>query len=227
MRKYFSYTYNRYSEEMSYYLFCPIRNLNRPLPLIVWLHGSGECGVNRKTFMREGLPAVLNNWTLRPFGAYILCPQLNVEDDIWAKDESVNKIMDIINEVISENNINTNKIILCGHSLGAMGCTYIAERIHNFFSCVCLLSGYEIGVDLSQITDDILGVVGMLENNEDPESVDFMIGHFKEHFGKDKLWELSCDHANVPALAFLDDADLDGKSDLISWMFSHKLKNHS
>ena len=134
MRKYFSYTYNRYSEEMSYYLFCPIRNLNRPLPLIVWLHGSGECGVNRKTFMREGLPAVLNNWTLRPFGAYILCPQLNVEDDIWAKDESVNKIMDIINEVISENNINTNKIILCGHSLGAMGCTYIAERIHNFFS---------------------------------------------------------------------------------------------
>ncbi len=222
MRKYFSYIYNRNSDEMSYYLFSPIRNLNKKLPLIVWLHGSGECGVNRKSFMTEGLPYVLNNWSLRPFGAYILCPQLNIEDDIWACEDNMNRLMAIVDNVIKEYDINTDKIILCGHSLGAMGCTYISERIPDYFSCVCLLSGYEIGVNLENIHYPILGIVGTLEFDEDVESVQFMRGHFIDEFGDDKLWEIDTDHAGVPLNAFLDDADLDGRSDLITWMFSQK-----
>ena len=222
MKKYFWYDYCGYDEVMNYCLFRPMRELNRPLPLIVWLHGSGEVAVDKKSFLKEGLPFVLNRWNLKPFGAYILCPQLMVEDDIWAKGENVDRLMSLIDKIVSENNIDRNRIILSGHSLGAMGSMYVAERVHNFFSCLCLLSGYEIGVDLSKIDLPTLGVVGVQENDEDPESVGFMWDGFVERFGKESLWEIPCSHADIPKEAFLDDADLDGRSDIIGWMLKNK-----
>ena len=222
MKKYFWYDYLGYDETMNYCLFKPMRDLNRPLPLIVWLHGSGEVRVSKREFLNEGLPYVLNHWTLKPFGAYILCPQLMIEEDIWAKDENVDILMSLIAKVVSENNIDRNRIILCGHSLGAMGSMYVAERVHNYFSCLCLLSGYEIGVDLSKIGLSTLGVVGVQENDEDPESVEFMWDGFIERFGKESLWEIPCSHADIPKRAFLDDADLDGRSDIIGWMLKNR-----
>lgn len=223
MKKYFWYDYCGFDNTMNYCLFRPTRELNRPLPLIVWLHGSGEVGVDKRSFLKEGLPFVLNRWSLKPFGAYILCPQLMIENDIWAKDENVDRLMSLIDKIVSENNIDRNRIILSGHSLGAMGSMYVAERVHNYFSCLCLLSGYEIGVDLSEINIPTIGVVGVQENDEDPESVEFMWDGFVERFGKESLWEIPCSHADVPKEAFLDDADLDGRSDIIGWMFRHRL----
>ena len=222
MRKYFWYDYIGYDETMNYCFFKPMRDLNRPLPLIVWLHGSGEVGVNKRAFLNEGLPYVLNNWTLKPFGAYILCPQLRVEEDIWARDENVDKLMALIDKVVSENNIDRSRIILSGHSLGAMGSMYVAERVQNYFSCLCLLSGYDIGVNLNKIRIPTLGVVGTVENDEDSESVDFMWEGFIERFGKESLWEIPCSHADIPKMAFLDDADLDGRSDIIGWMLKYR-----
>ena len=222
MRKYFWYDYIGYDETMNYCFFKPMRDLNRALPLIVWLHGSGEVGVNKRAFLNEGLPYVLNNWTLKPFGAYILCPQLMVEDDIWARDENVDKLMALIDKVVSENNIDRSRIILSGHSLGAMGSMYVAERVQNYFSCLCLLSGYDIGVNLNKIRIPTLGVVGTVENDEDSESVDFMWEGFIERFGKESLWEIPCSHADIPKMAFLDDADLDGRSDIIGWMLKYR-----
>lgn len=222
MKKYFWYDYCEFDETMNYCLFRPKRELDRPIPLIVWLHGSGEVGVSKRDFLNEGLPCVLNRWTLKPFGAFILCPQLMIEDDIWAKDENVDRLMTLIDKIVSENNIDRSRIILSGHSLGAMGSMYIAERVQNYFSCLCLLSGYEIGVDLSKINIPTIGVVGNIYCDEDIESAEFMWEGFVERFGTESLWEIPCSHADVPKEAFLDDADLDGRSDIINWMFSFR-----
>lgn len=221
-KKYFWYDYCGFDDTMNYCLFKPVRNLNRSLPLIVWLHGSGEVGVDKRAFLNEGLPYVLNRWSLKPFGAYILCPQLMVEDDVWATDENVDKLMNLIEKIVSENDIDRSRIILSGHSLGAMGSMYVAERVHNYFSCLCLLSGYEIGVDLNNIDIPTIGVVGNLSCDEDVESVDFMWSGFVDRFGEESLWEINCSHADVPKLAFLDDADLDGRSDIIGWMLKNR-----
>lgn len=227
MPKFFWYDHISYSDNMSYFLYKPkARNCQRPRPLIIWLHGSGEVAVDKKSFLNEGLPYILNNWSLKPFNAYILCPQLMIEDDIWAKDESLNTLMEIIEKVVEENNIDRRKIILSGHSLGAMGSMYVAERIHNYFSCLCLLSGYEIGADLNKIDIPTLGVIGVQENDEDPESVEFMWDGFVDRFGSESLWEIPCSHADIPKNAFLDDANLDGHSDIITWMFSFRKQTY-
>lgn len=223
-KRYFWWNFKRFSDSMSYYLFKPnTPTRQRPRPLIVWLHGSGEVAAGKREFLSAGLPNVLLNWSLKPFNAYILCPQLTIEDDIWDRDENVEELMKIIEKVCSEVPINRRKIILAGHSLGAMGAMYIAERIHDFFSCMCVLSGYEIGVDLTKIKTPVLGIVGTEEAEEDPESVEFMTGHFDSNFGSHTVWELDASHEDIPARAFLDDADLDGSSDLIKWMFSYHL----
>ena len=65
-------------------------------------------------------------------------------------------------------------------------------------------------------------MVGTVENDEDSESVDFMWEDFIERFGKESLWEIPCSHADIPKMAFLDDADLDGRSDIIGWMLKYR-----
>ena len=73
----FSYEYVSDGDVMPYGLFTPsTAELNEKTPLIVWLHGSGECGLSKDTFSNRGLPRVLNNWELNGFNAYVLCPQL-------------------------------------------------------------------------------------------------------------------------------------------------------
>ena len=85
-----------------------------------------------------------------------------------------------------------------------------------------MLSGYEIGVDLSKIDIPTIGVVGNIYWDEDIERAEFMWDGFIERFGEESLWEIPCSHADVPREAFLDDADLDGRSDIIGWMLKHR-----
>ena len=227
MKRYFWYDYFAHCSEMSYYLYRPMRKDTRKRPLIVWLHGSGEVAASKKQFLSAGLPAVLNNWTLKPFSAYVLCPQLMIEDDIWARDENVDNLMSIIERVISSNEdkIDRNRIILAGHSLGAMGAMYVAERVHKYFACMCVLSGYECGVDLDEIETPALGIVGTEDAGEDIESVQFMNWDFCFALGDHTVCDFEASHEDIPRVAFLDDANLDGHSDLIEWMYKYKLSD--
>lgn len=226
-KKYFLYNYREFIPEMSYYFFRPSRKEPRKRPLIVWLHGSGEVAASKEEFLSAGLPDVLNNWTLRPFSAYILCPQLMIEEDIWAKEENVENLMRLINHVIvlNEDKIDRNRIILAGHSLGAMGAMYVAERVHKYFACMCVLSGYECGVDLDEIETPALGIVGTEDAGEDPESVHFMNWDFCFALGDHTVCDFEASHEDIPKVAFLDDANLDGHSDLIEWMYAYKLSD--
>ena len=217
----FSYEYISEEDVMPYGLFTPsTAKNNKKTPLIVWLHGSGEKNINKIDFPDRGLPYVLNTWTLEGFNAYVLCPHLtgkwNYGD--WHNTKSKENIQTLIDKFTNEHNINTDKIIIAGHSLGAQGALYMAHELPDYFSKMVILSGFWTNVDISKITIPSIGYVGMISYGEHESSSNYMHRYFMPTFGQENTFIMQSSHSNLPFIAFNEDKDNNGNSDVIEWM---------
>ena len=117
-------------------------------------------------------------------------------------------------------NINTDKIIIEGHSLGGSGTLYIGAHSRACFSAVVPISGYPSYANLNNIKVPIRGYVGSSKKGEDTNSINYMREIFKNNFGIEKLFERKVSHDNIPITAFTEDLNNDNKSDLIEWMLT-------
>lgn len=199
--------------DLPYLLYTPSSaTTDGTTPLIVWLHGSGECGVDENTFRNRGLPAVMQNWSLQGFNAYILCPRLPGSVDWTQRSDSV---FSMISNIVTKYQVDTRKIVLMGHSLGGIGTEYIAFQKPRYFSCQIIMSGYSSGVDLAQLRD--LPTRIYAENEQ-------YAAHYttlKNIFGDDACTVLNCSHGEVPSKALnIADTARDGVSDLLYWALS-------
>lgn len=207
----------RTDASLRYFLYTPSSaKPSSKTPLIVWLHGSGEKNASESVFKDRGLPKVLNNWKLDGFNAYVLCP---IATGDWINNRE--QVYTLIEKIIKENNINTNKIILVGHSMGGIGVQTIANGNASYFSSLVILSGYNAGVDLNQFKGiPIKAYAGSTGTGEDSSSYSFTVNKFANVFGTDNMRILSTSHGNVPNMAFNLDENNDNKSDLIEWMLT-------
>ena len=208
---------------MPYILYTPsTAKNNTSTPLIIWLHGSGEINDTEDDFKGSGLPAVLNDWKLDGFNAYVLCPR----SPVYGWKNQKDQFYTLIDNIIKEKNINTDKIILVGHSMGGLGVEEIADGKTDYYSALVILSGYRSGVDRNQFKNmPVRGYVGGPEENgieyELKDSYAYMTGTFKKTYGEENLYILKKKgHGEVPRIAFNLDSNKDNKSDLIEWMLS-------
>ena len=217
----FSYEYISEEDVIPYGLFTPsTASSNEKIPLIVWLHGSGEREVSETTFSNKGLPHVLNNWTLKGFNAYVICPQLTGKWNrgAWCFPEPKEYLQNLIDKFISEHNVDTEKIIITGHSLGAQGAMYMAHELPEYFSKLVIFSGYWTDVDITEIDIPTIGYIGMVYYGEDSASVSYMANNFEPAFGEENMFWVRASHGNLPYVAFNEDKDGDGHSDVVEWM---------
>lgn len=218
----YSYQYVNDGSTMPYALFTPSSvSQNESTPLLVWLHGSGEVGTTESQFMSAGLPAVLKNWSLDGFNAYVICPHLTGNyRGSWANTTSLNNLNTLIDKIIKEKNIDTDMIMLSGHSMGGLGSMYVAYYSSGRYSALAVLSGYNPGVDLSGITIPTVGYVGTTAGGEDSNSYSFMVNKFKKTFGDANTLVRNTSHGALPRVAYTEDSNKDNKSDLMEWMLS-------
>lgn len=221
----FSYKYEKYDNKLSYGLYTPSSaSSNKSSGLLIWLHGSGErgSGVN---ISNAGLLKVLDTWDLDNFNAYILCPHLLYSKDEWANSASKTSLYNLIAKIIKENNIDSEKIVLSGHSMGAIGVFYMASGKTDFYSSLAVLSGYPT-VDLNQFKNmPVRGYVGKTSSGEDSNSYNYMNTTFINTFGKDNLFVYEASHAGLVKTAFTRDDNRNNRSDLIEWMFNPNNNN--
>lgn len=206
---------------MPYALFIPsTANDCESIPLIVWLHGSGEKDVGEKTFLNNGLPKVLTNWSFEGFNAFVLCPHLKGEwnPGAWYLPTSKDNLKNLLDKFISEHNVDTDKIIITGHSLGGQGAMYMAHELPGYFSRLAVLSGYGPNIDISEIDIPTIGYVGMVYYGEAKASVRYMTNSFMPQFGEENTHWLCSSHGNLPMMAFNEDKDSNNRSDLVEWM---------
>ncbi len=127
--------------DLGYALHVP-ENVKEKKPLIVFLHGSGEKGTDIELVKKHGPFKYLKTHTL---DAYILAPQCR-ENEYW-NSESLYRL---IQKIVKDNNIDTDRIYLTGLSLGGWGTWNLAMAHPEMFAAAVPICGF---VDLLQLDD--------------------------------------------------------------------------
>lgn len=219
----FEYDYIVSEDYIPFGLFTPsvVKYIDK-MPLIVWLHGSGEVGMSDELFAQRGAILVLQNWELQGFPAYILCPHLvgNGYNNSWNNQYSKENLLNLIDYFIDEYSIDENRIYIIGHSLGAQGALYMTQK-DDRFAALGLLSGYPAYTEIVNTEIPTKCFVGTVSGGEDSYSVDFTLSSLSLYFGEENIKIVNGSHGDVPNLVFNLDENNDGKSDFFEWLLSN------
>lgn len=218
----FNYSWVSDGEHMPYALYAPsCAEKYDEIPLIVWLHGTGQIGVSEWEFRNWSLPAVMENWSLEGFNAYVLCAQLSApfNNGTWNNPTSMGYVKDLIDIFISEHNVDRSKVYILGHSLGAVGCVYMAHEMPEYFAACVPMCPYYQGFDITEIEIPVMVYVGSPGGGEDEISYRYAL-KISDALGDDSVTVFPTSHGGVPKMAFNLDEDENNRSDLLEWLLS-------
>jgi predicted peptidase len=218
-----SYEYVQ-SDVMPYVLYTPsTAETNEKTPLIISLHGMGDRGTSAENFTNKFISKMLMNWELEGFNSYVMIPHLtgNAYDTNWNNPATAERFFAVVDQLIEEYNIDTDRIIIQGQSMGGYGCLYMAAYRPEYFSAVVPISSYDSNANLSKLSGmPIRCYVGSASHGESGTSVNFVTGTLAQVFGEETIFQRECSHDEIPIVAFTEDSNEDGQSDLIEWMLS-------
>ena len=223
----FIYQYWEQDDVIPYAMFEPADSGDEPLPLIISLHGASEVGKGRQFLESRFLVKEFREWEytgLKPINAYVVCPQLTGKYNAgtWNTPMAADLIFDLIESLKKDYDIDTNRIILEGHSMGAQGALYIAADSRASFSAVIVLDAYDPGVDLTNITSEVRGYTSdPLVHPQSKHYHDYMKELFNSTFQKENWFVVkSASHDSLPKAVFTMDKDHDKQSDTITWLLA-------
>jgi predicted peptidase len=124
-------------------------------PLIVYLHDAELRGTNPDFLRKESLPKRLE--TLIDFPFFVLSPSGNGDWDFWTKDEMIEPVITVLEEVQSFYPVDANRIYLTGAGMGGNGVWAMGMRNPEKFAALVPLGGYiypfEIPENICNLTD--------------------------------------------------------------------------
>lgn len=109
-------------------------------PLIVYLHGAPLRGSTLDLLRKESLPRRLEKENNFPF--IVLSPLGDGEYEFWAKDEMINPLFTLLEEIQSTYSIDKKRIYLTGNDMGGNGVWVIGLRDPEYFAALAPISGY-------------------------------------------------------------------------------------
>lgn len=143
---------------LEYYLFIP-ENALVNMPLVVFLHGDGEVGqpelLENYGMIRSARELYGNAF---PFIAISPCTRV----PSWTDGTIPKTLKGLIDQTVEDYSIDTNRIIITGHSRGAMGLWYMISTYGAYFSAAVPIScGASVQLDfVTCATVPILAFVG-------------------------------------------------------------------
>lgn len=221
-----------YSNAMPFAEYIPERAVSsgNSLPLIIFLHGYGYT-----RYQSDGttcLPAscllgsvhvnIIKKWNttgLKNIPAIMMAPHLEEPD--WGNSQSVNTIKAMISYAKDKYNINTNKVVLMGHSHGGYGVPRVFDKAKDKFSALVIMSGTEKNT-LNRIDDlDALKRIPLKGYSENT-SVGDKVKDFFNGIGRinDLTIYKNTSHNETAKKALIEDKNNDKVSDLIYWSLS-------
>lgn len=191
---------------------------NEELPVLVYMHGSGEVGGSQDTLLRVGPGGIVPNWNLEDFNGYIICPQLTggYNAGSWNNQRAEGYLRDLLADFEKDHAIDKDNVAVAGHSLGGMGALYMAKHMDDVFTKAAVISGYNVGIDTRDVDIPIVGYVGTQESNGPMNQL------FRDTLGEDYLIKVEANHGGAPTQVFNRDTDGNGRSDIIEWLFNDK-----
>ena len=125
---------------LPYVLYVPrTYDPTRRWPLIVFLHGSGECGTDGSRQLAQGLPRELV-WNPDRWPFIVLIPQKPSEGSEWEQFEL--EVMTMLAETRRELNLDPDRLIVTGLSQGGHGAWVLGARHPELWAAVVPVCGY-------------------------------------------------------------------------------------
>ena len=145
------YYQNLNYSNLNYILYYPDNlNLANKNALVVFLHGSGECGRNINGVFNPNT-AFVNNMKSGKFqGAVFLAPQCDCSDGWYG---CLPNLKNLIDKVVNDYNIDSKRISITGHSLGGIGTYHAINKYPNFFSAGVIVAGTWGGTNFNNLKD--------------------------------------------------------------------------
>ena len=129
--------------KIEYYIYMPDYGRDvTGLPVHVYLHGSGETGSGVNN---QSLPKLLNNQDVTPEGI-VISVQAKTQSDYF-KANYQDAIVELAESISKENDGDSNKISLSGHSMGAIAGYKVIARHPDTFSAFVPVSGVPSNLD--------------------------------------------------------------------------------
>ncbi len=135
-----NYNQNLRYNGMNYIIYYPDNmSLNTKHPLVIHLHGLGEFGSNIQNTL-AGSSAFTNNMKQGKFQqqAIFLAPQCSAGSKKWTA--CFDNLKGLIDKVVREYNVDTNRITMTGHSLGGQAVFDFIVRYPGFLAAAAPLS---------------------------------------------------------------------------------------
>lgn len=107
------------------------------MPLVVYLHGDGEVN-DPYSLLERGISKITKEIYGESFPFILLEPNTRIES--WTRGDIPELLFGLINRVADRYNVNTDKIILTGHSRGAIGVWDMISIYGGFFSAAVPVS---------------------------------------------------------------------------------------
>ncbi len=154
MMRPYAYT-NELGEVLKCQLWAPqYLTQGKKYPLILFLHGSGECGKDNEQQTRVGLPALLQQLVLQPEPVIVLAPQCQVgnwwvknlamQSDYCAAKEptaSLDIALVLCRHLVQSKQADPDRLYITGLSLGGFGTWDAIQRDPSFFAAAVPICG--------------------------------------------------------------------------------------
>lgn len=182
------------AEEMRYLLWLPAAyDAAGELPLVVFLHGSGDDDYDSRWLTSYGLPAAVQFADipqLQPFA--LLAPQA-AQRTAWSTGRQLETVLALVDEVVSQHGLDSDAVALTGLSMGGYGSWHLATLAPHRFSTVASVSGSGYGtttlpddLDVCALSSvDIRGYHGSQDMISLPELNVAVIDEWEERCGAD------------------------------------------
>lgn len=123
------------------------------VPLVVFLHGSGDSDYDSEWLTSYGLPAaVLFDDAVAAREFVLLAPQATPGTGWWWGRQS-ETVMALVDEVIQTHRLDESEVLLTGLSMGGYGSWHLATRFPDRFTRVASVSGS--GYGSTDLPDDL------------------------------------------------------------------------
>ena len=126
-------------KEISYLLFLPAgyekaEAADKQWPMLVFLHGAGERGLNLDLVKKHGPPRIVE--TKPEFGFVVVSPQCP-QGTYW----NIDDVMKVIDQVQNSCRVDTARVYLTGLSMGGYGSWALAAKYPDRFAAVAPICG--------------------------------------------------------------------------------------
>lgn len=127
-----------FETSLDYLLYLPEKytcNKEESLPLILFLHGAGERGDSLSLVKTWGPPKIAEEKGL-PF--IVVSPQCP-EQEYWPS--LVRPLRKLLDQIINDYNVDTNRIYLTGLSMGGYGTFALSQAYPDYFAAIAPVCG--------------------------------------------------------------------------------------